>query len=204
MNVCRTEKKLYIVPLDGSKNAQPSLIQAVPDAEGKLEGGGEAFWLEDKTIGYIIEDKSSASEGTEAETKAAKHGLYAIPIVSSTEVGKPHLVGHFPSAIAPANVRYSHKASILVFSAQVYADGDLSTVAKQDEAFEKRGNTAMVYDDTTAYVRHWDTWIGPKGNALFTVSIKKDGKTWKLGDSFGAPLKGTKHVSWNSRARSCS
>jgi hypothetical protein len=173
------------------KSAQSAkdLLQVVPCSDSKIEGGGEAFWLDSKTIGYVIEDKNEDKDHDSQST------LFAISISSPSAAGKPVPVGTFPSAVAPANFQYSAKASILVFTAPVYADGDLLTVQEQDKAYKNRGNTAKVYDVT--YARHWDEWVGPKKSTLFTVSIKKDASgKWQMGEEFGSPLKGTGHVSY--------
>ena len=87
------------------------------------------------------------------------------------------------------------KTQHLVFSAQVYPDGNLSSVPAQDESWENRGNSALVYDET--YVRHWDEWRGPKSSQLFSTTLKVDGGSgvWALDQDFKSPLKGTKHVS---------
>jgi hypothetical protein len=198
---CRTEKILYAISLDVSKIttavATDSLLRVVPTSNFEMEGGGEAFWLDSRTIGYITEDKSDSSkvDAASKEESATRSALYAIPISSGSGIGKPSLLGHFPPAVKPGNVQYSAKASILVFTADVYADGDLDTVHKQDVAYEKRGNSAKVYD--TTYVRHWDEWIGLKKSSIFTVAVKKavDGR-WSMGNKYGAPLKGTNHVSF--------
>jgi hypothetical protein len=81
-----------------------------------------------------------------------------------------------------------------VFSAEVYDDFDLFSVDERDKAHARRGNSALVYDST--FVRHWDTWRGPKTSALFVVALAPSANgDWKLGDKFVCPLKGTKHVS---------
>lgn len=103
------------------------------------------------------------------------------------------LAGTLPEGVAPANFRYARGAARLVFSAYVYADGDLFTVKKQDEEYEARGNTALVYDET--YERHWDTWTGPKRSKLFSVQLQRGlDEKYKLGDDYAAPLKDYKHV----------
>ena len=108
----------------------------------------------------------------------------------------PVLIGSFPEGVTPANFKYVPSAARLVFSAYVFEDGDLSTVKEQNEAYEKRGNTALVYDET--YERHWDTWVGPKRSKLFTVKLAKDPSSgekegkWTIGE-FGAPMKSSKH-----------
>ena len=69
----------------------------------------------------------------------------------------------------------------------------VTTVKEQDTAFENRGTTALVYDQT--YVRHWDKWSGPKKPSLFSVGLKKaDNGKWVLQDKYIAPLKGFDHV----------
>jgi len=185
----KTDKRLYIVSLKAAQGSKPTsasdLLQAIP-SDADIEAGGEAFWLDSRTIGYIAEGKQESKEVTSQST------LYAIPISSASTIGKPVSIGKFPPAVNPANVQYSTKAFILVFTAHVYADEDLHTVQKQDATYENRGNSAKVYDVT--YARHWDEWIGPKKSSLFTISVKKgtDGK-WEMGDRYGAPLKGTEH-----------
>jgi hypothetical protein len=75
----------------------------------------------------------------------------------------------------------------------VYSDTNLSTVASQDEAYAGRGDSALVYD--TSFVRHWDTWRGPKRSALFSVSLSSNGDAWTLGSEYKSPMKDTTHAS---------
>ena len=104
----------------------------------------------------------------------------------------PTLIGSFPTKTA-ANFRYSAKSGYLVFSDYVWPDGNLSTVQEQDKNWEDRGNTAYVYD--TTYERHWDTWVGRKRPALFSVKVVQDSnRKWVLGKDFYSPLRGTGHV----------
>jgi hypothetical protein len=106
------------------------------------------------------------------------------------------LLGKFPTA-SPSSFRYAAKAGVLVFSDNVYEDGDLTKVPENDEKWQDRGHTAFVYDDP--YERHWDTWTGPKRPSLFTVKLYKDSEKWQFGDKFYNVLHGTGHVS-----RACS
>ena len=98
-------------------------------------------------------------------------------------------LGKFPTD-SVTNFRYAAKPGVLVFSEFVHADGDLKKVKENDDAWENRGHTAFVYDDT--FERHWDTWAGPKVASLFSVKLAKgaDGK-WALGTDFVNLLKGT-------------
>jgi hypothetical protein len=74
----------------------------------------------------------------------------------------------------------------------------MADLQEQDEKWEKRGNTALVYDST--YERHWDTWAGPKTTSLFSVRFSKDadGK-WQLGSKYINLLNDTGHVSSAAR-----
>ena len=103
-----------------------------------------------------------------------------------------NLIGKLPNKAA-TNFRYSGASEFLLFSDYVYADGDLTAVKENDEAWDSRGNTAYVYDST--YVRHWDTWVGPKKQSLFSVRLSLGAEqSWSLGGQFVNLLKGTNHV----------
>lgn len=173
----RNYKSIFIV----------SVESAIEPVEFSLANGGDAFWLDDHTIGYVVADE---------ETKTA--GLYSLSVHLTNETlevttsDPPELLGKFPTA-SPSSFRYAAKAGVLVFSDNVYEDGDLTKVRENDEKWQDRGHTALVYDDT--YERHWDTWTGPKRPSLFIVKLFKDtGKRWQFGDTFYNVLNGTGHV----------
>lgn len=154
--------------------------------EVPLAHGGEAFWLDGRTIGHVV------AEGDDPEAA----NLYAISVrftgVSlEATADPPVLLGKFPTT-SPSSFRYAAKAGLLVFSDNVYEDGDLTKVPENDRQWNERGNTALVYDDT--YERHWDTWVGPKRPSLFTVKLSKDAENkWHFGDQFTNVLYGTRH-----------
>ncbi|TFK82680.1 alpha/beta-hydrolase [Polyporus arcularius HHB13444] len=177
--------------LKEKKNTKSIHIAAVESTvlpiDVPLASGGEAFWLDDRTLAHAV------AEGTD---KNKVISLYAISVKVETSGSlklpdSPVLIGKFPTDTA-TNFRYSAKAGILVFSDNVHADGDLKKVKENDEAWENRGNSALVYDET--FDRHWDTWVGPKRPSLFSVELQKglDGK-WTLGTIFTNLLKGTGH-----------
>jgi hypothetical protein len=177
--LCRNHKSIFVA----------SLESAFEPIEFPLANGGEAFWLDDRTVGYIAEDE---------ESKTA--GLYSISIHSTNESlaltsdSPPGgvLLGNFPTA-SPNSFRHAAKAGFLVFSDNVYEDGELTNVPENDKKWQNRGNSAFVYDEP--YERHWDTWTGPKRPSLFTVKLYRDGeKGWHFGDKFYNVLKGTGHV----------
>jgi hypothetical protein len=108
---------------------------------------GEAFWIDDRTIGHV---RPGSDEKSPQE-------LYAVSVEYTTETTtvtpkSPVRVGTFPDAHL-SNFKYS-KSGALVFSAYVYEDRNLSSVREQDEKWRNRGNTALVYDEN--FVRHWD------------------------------------------------
>jgi hypothetical protein len=175
----RNKKSIFVSPLES----------AVQSLEISLAKGGDAFWLDSRTVGHVVEDE---------EEKVLK--LYALSLKFETEElpnvlhtpEPPTLIGAFPTASA-ANFRYSLSSRHLVFSSYVYPDGNLSTVKERDEAWENRGTSALVYDST--YVRHWDTWVGPKASSLFSVQLTSDvDHKWTLGSEYINLLKDTGHV----------
>jgi hypothetical protein len=176
----RNRKSIYLAPLE-SKLAPLQI---------PLAKGGDVFWLDERTVGHVV----SGGDGKPQELYAISVKFETEPTAQLTTPDSPKLIGTFPNGVTVQNFRYSLRASRLVFSAYVYADTNLTSVKEQDEVWEKRGNSAFVYDDT--FVRHWDTWRSPKRSSLFSVRLAKDpNHDWHLGDDYTAPLKGTRHVS---------
>ncbi len=110
--------------------------------------GRETFWLNDRTIGYVI---------TNNESKMV--GIYAISILVNN-TSDPHLnvtsdppmlLGKFPTA-SPSNFCYVAEASVLVFSDNIYEDRDLNKVPKNDDKWQHCRNTTLIYNDT--YEQH--------------------------------------------------
>ncbi|ESK95756.1 dipeptidyl-peptidase 5 [Moniliophthora roreri MCA 2997] len=177
----QNKKTIYIAPLEST----------VKPYELPLAKSGEAFWLSGTTIAHVVEGENKTLD------------LYTINViyipasdngtVATLQSESPKLVGSFPANTA-TNFRYSRGAGRIVFSDYVYSDGKLSTVKEQDEAWENRGNTALVYDST--FVRHWDTWVGPKTQSLFSVRLWQDpARDWHFGPDFVNLLEGTRHSS---------
>lgn len=151
------------------------------------------FWLTHRVIAHVVPNE---------ETKV--QDIYAISVEFEIESGggvvkiatpnPPVLIGSFPTSTSD-NFRYIPESGVLVFSDRVYEDGELKAVKEGDENWDNRGTTALVYDET--YVRHWDTYRGPKHQSLFSVKLaqkEKDG-IWSLGEEFINLLAGTEHVS---------
>ncbi|KIJ64627.1 hypothetical protein HYDPIDRAFT_112010 [Hydnomerulius pinastri MD-312] len=167
----KTHKSLAIVALEAGSQAY----------DLPLPSGGDAFWLDERTIAHVVET---------GKDKDKKQELFAIPVTfdkGSVSTGEPVSAGSFPVTTA-ADFRYS-KTGVLVFSAYVYADGDLQAVKANDEKYENRGNTALVYDQTLE--RQWDTWVTPKHKSLFSVRLSKKQGKYVLENDFPNALKGT-------------
>ena len=163
----------------------------MPPLEIPLTDGGQAFWLTHRVIAHVV-----ANEETKVQD------IYAISVEFETEQSSdkvkistpdpPVLIGSFPTSTSD-NFRYIPGSGVLVFSDYVYEDGELRTVKDRDEDWEGRGNTALVYDET--YVRHWDSYCGPKHQSLFSVKLAQRDGIWSLSEEFINLLNGTKHVS---------
>ena len=133
----RNNKSIYVV----------SVASAIELVEFFLANGGDAFWLDSRTIGYVVVD--------DEETKTV--ALYSLSVHFTNETpettsGPPALLGKFPTA-SPSSFRYAAELGVLVFLDNVYEDGDLIKVPGNDERWQDRGDTALVYDD--ACERHW-------------------------------------------------
>ncbi|KAG8214564.1 Alpha/Beta hydrolase protein [Butyriboletus roseoflavus] len=168
----KTHKSLAIAPIAGGQDPY----------DLSLPNGGDAFWLDARTIAHFVE--------TEADQEK-KQELFAIPVTfseNSISVGESISVGSLPVTTA-ADFRYAHSVGVLVFSAYVHADGDLKAVKGNDEKYDNRGNSALVYDKN--FERQWDTWVGPKHKSLFTVRLHKDQGKFVLGEDFTNVLQGT-------------
>ncbi|EJD50500.1 alpha/beta-hydrolase [Auricularia subglabra TFB-10046 SS5] len=183
--------QLVIVPVstydvEESKNKKTLWIASVDSTvnpfEVPLARGGDAFWLDSRTIGHVVRPADDAAPQ-----------LLARSVEYSTELApqEPYVVGTFPDADVQ-NFETSPDGRWLVFSADVYSDRDLATVKPQDDAWKERGTTALVYEET--FVRHWDTYRLPKRPSLFSVRVTKgDDGRYVLGTTFNSVLKDTNH-----------
>jgi hypothetical protein len=174
-----------------SRNRKTAVVVSLgskAQLEIPLPKGGEVFWLGPTTIGHVVPDSESKTSS-----------LYAIDVRVEKEQSHiatpdpPTLLGSFPTATV-TNFVYSPDGGTLVFSDNVYSDGDIKRVNEGDKEWENRGNSALVFDE--GYERHWDTWTGPKKSSLFSVSLTQSsaGK-WQFGENFVNVLLNTTHVS---------
>ncbi|KAG8933244.1 hypothetical protein FRC01_010233 [Tulasnella sp. 417] len=189
----KTNKTIYISPLDST----------VSPIEFPLINGGEAFWLDSRTLAHVV------NENVFAVTLDYNATAFASDSSSFVRLPRaPYFVGSFPAGSGPTNFKFTGSKKvhaspdqkddlqhILVFSANVYPDYDLNTVKEQDEKWENRGNSALVYDEL--FVRHWDRYVSDKKSRLFSVELnwKNDdlGGTWTLGTDYFKVLEHTEH-----------
>jgi hypothetical protein len=173
----KTSKIIYIVPLHSA--AKTSSLPSLP--------AGDAFWLDDRTLGHVVEGKD------DKDTQE----LYAVSVKfedSLARIVEPSIkIGSFPSTTKLENFKYSDKASILVFTAATFDDFSLRTVKRLNKEYEDRGDSAMVFDKL--FVRHWDTWMGPTKASLFAIDLSRNSEgKWSLGQEAWSLQKGTGHV----------
>lgn len=178
----RNNKAIYIAAVE----------TIVKPLEIPLTKGGQAFWLAPRVIAHVVPNEETKVQdvyaiSVEFETQSADGG----PVKLATP-DPPVLIGSFPTSTSD-NFRYIPESGILVFSDYVYEDGELKAAKEGDKAWESRGTSALVYDET--YVRHWDTYRGPKHQSLFSVKLVQNKGVWSLGEEFVNLLAGTTHVS---------
>ncbi|KAG0041261.1 hypothetical protein BGZ83_002078, partial [Gryganskiella cystojenkinii] len=90
---------------------------------------------------------------------------------------KPYALTSYPTGIS--NVKFNKDASLIAFSAAVYADGTLAGAKDKDEDLKvNKKDTALAFDQLM--VRHWDEFIQEKKNNVFVAKIKKDGDKFVL------------------------
>ncbi|KXN88269.1 Dipeptidyl-peptidase 5 [Leucoagaricus sp. SymC.cos] len=197
----KNHKSLVVLPLQSTFTSAEIPVRASPthvqldthlSARWQLTNGGEVFWLTGTTLAHVVE---GPNDNLEIYTRDC-WGSYSVATADKGPLqiaSEGTYIGSIPSKTA-TNFKYNPLSRHLVFSDHVYPDGNLETVKEQDEAWDNRGNSAYVYDET--YVRHWDTWVGPKEPALFSVLLQLNpDRAWKMGSIFHAPLKGTNHHS---------
>ena len=123
-----------------------STASTVKPLEIALERGGDAFWLDARTLGHVVRPADDAPPQLLARTVK-----YSGDDASDLVLQEPYVVGDFPD-VDVSNFKTSPDGLWLVFSADVYEDRDLSTVKKQDDAWSNRGTSALVYEET--FVRY--------------------------------------------------
>lgn len=156
----QTGSTLYLSSLEPNSSSDPIPV---------VQGASSFLWL-------------SASSFTYLDTKT--NSLLVVKVVSPTIISPPKTLVTFPVPVG--DLTYHSDSKTLAFTAEVWSDGALSTVVEQDEAYEKRGNEGQVFD--SLFVRHWDTWRGPKSSQIFLLQLQKDGEVFKASHAIQNPL----------------
>jgi Tol biopolymer transport system component len=114
---------------------------------------GNPVWLDNSTILYIY-------------TKDGESSLHSYDV----ESGEDNKITSFKGTIGDLKVRIDDKGSArIVFSAKVTPHGDILS-SNETEIPE-----VLVYD--RLWVRHWDTWITPSKNSLFSAQLSRHKNT---------------------------
>lgn len=112
------------------------------------------------------------------------NSLLVVTVISPTILSSPKTLVTFPAPVG--DLKYHSDSTTLAFTADVWEDGDLSSVVEQDEIYENRGDEGQVFD--SLFVRHWDTWRGKKSSQIFLLQLQKSGEVFKASPSFQNPL----------------
>jgi len=126
----RMTRSVYLLSLDTNSSASPVVLFSLPPAHA-----GEFLWLNNQTPAFL--NGSS---------------LYSFSI---NDTSKDHLekgvkrekVLEFPEGINPTGLQYQCDDNLLIFSGQVWADGNFYSTGRKDELYEKRGTTGVVFDE---------------------------------------------------------
>ena len=117
-------------------------IQLLSAAPGHAS---ELLWLSDDSFAYL--------NGTDLYLYdvSRAHAMWDGSAVGSS---KPKPILSFPDGVNPTGLQYQRDTGALVFSGQVWADGDLTSSGKGDEAWEGRGTSGVVFDEL--FIRYVD------------------------------------------------
>ncbi len=120
-----TTRSVYLLSLDST--ATPAPIQLFSARSSEIS---EVLWLTDDIFAYL--NRSS---------------LYSVPIdTAEWELEKTRLLD-FPAGVNPSGLQYEPKSDILAYTGMVWGDGAFEDVPMYDEAYEKRGDTGLVFDE---------------------------------------------------------
>jgi len=166
---------LYLSSVADPLGHEPYAIRSGP-SEGH-------FWLSDSELAFL--------DPADQTLKVLALDLSLAPSAIAVSSAEP--IVSFP--IEVGDLTYHAGSGTLAFTAWVWPDGDLTAVAEHDARFADRGDDGLVYDDL--FVRHWDTWRGPKQSQIFHVDLNRANKSssakgrWRSSGHFRAPINGT-------------
>ncbi|KAJ2641086.1 Dipeptidyl-peptidase 5, partial [Coemansia sp. RSA 1287] len=119
--------------------------QLTPEMEG--ERISSPMWLNENTAGYVF-----------------KGALYQHNL-------QPNINGtlFYNTTVGISSATYRAATGQLFFLADVYSDGNISSVAGYKEKEKNRTDSAQVFDNLWA--RHWNKWMTPVKANLFSVKV---------------------------------
>lgn len=117
----RNHKSIFIAPIEST----------VQPLEIPLTTGGDAFWLDTRTIAHAVDEGEGQDKVKVLYALSVKYETQGTPGTLSIP-GSPVPIGKFPTSTA-ANFVVNSKEGLLIFSDNVFADGDLKAVKKNDE-----------------------------------------------------------------------
>ncbi|KAI8338748.1 Alpha/Beta hydrolase protein [Chlamydoabsidia padenii] len=164
----KTQQKLYLLDLETS-NVQDLTTGDLGDSLS------EPLFLDDRHVAYLWK-----------KTSDSVAQLYVVDIHHEQE---PYRVTDFP--IGFGDIKYNPARKLLTFSSLVYPNLDTleQTKDKDEEIKKTKKDNALVFDELM--VRHWDTFVPEKRNALFVVTLDLVDNKYQLKNSPRNLLKGT-------------
>src|SRR5579859_1091709 len=131
------------------------------DAKLLINGteASDPVWLSNSTLLYV-------------STKSGESTLRSY----DTDTAKDHEIVSFPGSIGDVKALQLKNGDVrLAFSAKVKPNGDMLT------ANETETPNVLVYDKL--WVRHWDTWVTPNKNSIFSALLVLKDNKWTLDHS---------------------
>jgi hypothetical protein len=126
----RTTRSVYLLSLSTNSSDPPVALFSSPPAHA-----GEFLWLNNHTPAFL---NGSVLYSFTVNDTSSDHLAKGV---------KREKVLEFPAGINPTGLQYQAEDNLLIFSGQVWADGDFYSVAKKDELYEQRGTTGVVFDE---------------------------------------------------------
>lgn len=139
--------------LDIETGTSTPIVPEIDASSGKAARIAHPIWFNDQDIGYmsngVLYQKTLSSDDNNAAVE-----LNSLP---DANIG---------------GITYKPATDTLLFTAEVYPDGDISQIPKHIELEEQRADSALVYDNLWA--RHWNKWMTPTKYHLFATGASEN------------------------------
>nr|XP_031862413.1 uncharacterized protein CI109_001910 [Kwoniella shandongensis]KAA5529485.1 hypothetical protein CI109_001910 [Kwoniella shandongensis] len=156
-----TSRFVYLLSLNTTVTLPPlSLFNTTPAQ------ASEFIWLDSNTFAFLNDSTLYSFSVNYTAQLASSKEQQPLPILT------------FPAGISPSSLQFESESKTLGFSGQVWThDYSFESTQKWNEKYEKRGDSALVYDDL--FVRHWDEWRVPgRVWTLGLTRLEKKGGVW--------------------------